>query len=510
MGRTKNSVVNSIWSVLSRMVALVFPFIARTVIIQVLGIEYLGLGSLFNSVLRILNMAELGVGSAIVFSMYKPVAENDTDLICALMNLYKRVYRLIGIVVLLLGVVLLPFLPKLIEGSMPSDINLYLLYIIYLSNSVISYWLFAYKSSILNACQRNDVVSKVTIVINMLMYSTQISLLFVLKNYYFYALALPIFAIVKNFVTAHYATKYYPQYYCTGTITVELKKDIGKRVTGLMMDKVAFASRNAFDSVIVSAFLGLQSVAIYNNYYYISSAVSGLMTAVVVAILPSIGNSIAVETAEKNEKDMRNLFFIYMCISGACYCLFLNLYQPFMRLWVGDDLRFPTYTMIAFSVYFLVEKSENIIGNYYDAAGMWWNGRWKGLIEAISNLCLNIILCKWFGAFGVVIATLISMLFVGIPLTAHFMYKYYYNKKAKSYYIMHYTTVFKLIVIGLISFLAGLLIPEGNTSIMLIVCLLVRSVIAVGIFCIFMFLFFSKTDQYKEAKIWLILHFKRP
>lgn len=508
MGRTKNSIINSVWSVLSRVVSLILPFIARTVIIQVLGVEYLGLGSLFNSVLRILNMAELGVGSAIVYSMYKPVADNDTELICALMNLYKKVYRIIGIVVLILGVILLPFLPKLIEGSVPADINIYLLYVIYLSNSVVSYWLFAYKSSVLNACQRNDIVSKVTIVTNILMYGMQISLLFIIRSYYFYAIALPLFTVIRNIVTAFYATKYYPQYYCDGRISKELRTDISKRVTGLMMDKVAFASRNAFDSVIVSAFLGLQSVAIYNNYYYISSAVSGLMTAVVVAILPSIGNSIAIESKDKNEKDMKNLFFIYMCFSGVCYCMFLNLYQPFMKLWVGVDFCFPTYTMIAFSIYFLVEKSENILGNYYDAAGMWWNGKWKGLIEAVVNLSLNIILCKYLGAFGVVIATLVSMLFVGIPLTGYFMYKYYYQKSMKNYYIMHYVTVLKFVIIGFATYFAGLLIPEGDKTVMTIFCILGRSVIVILLYIILVLLLFGRTDQFKSTREWLGSHFK--
>lgn len=507
MGRTKNSVINSIWSILSRIVSLILPFIARTVIIQVLGVEYLGLGSLFNSVLRILNMAELGVGSAIVFSMYKPVAENDTDLICALMNVYKRVYRIIGIVVLVIGMILLPFLPKLIEGSVPADINIYLLYLVYLGNSVVSYWLFAYKSSVLNACQRNDIISKVTIVTNLLMYGMQISLLLLIQNYYLYALALPIFTIIKNIITAYYSTKYYPQYYCNGTIPESLKKDISKRVTGLMMDKVAFASRNAFDSVIVSAFLGLQSVAIYNNYYYILSAISGLMTAVVAAILPSIGNSIALESAEKNERDMKNFFFMYMCISGLCYCFFLNLYQPFMKVWVGDDLRFSTITMVVFSLYFLVEKSENILGNYYDAAGMWWNGRWKGLIEAIANLSLNIILCRLLGVFGVVIATLISMLFVGIPLTGHFMYKCYYHKKAKSYFVGHYMTLLRFAIIGIATFFVGMLIPEGNTFFMTVLCMFGRSIVVLVLFVVLLLLFFGRSEQFKNAKTWIKLHF---
>lgn len=509
MNRTRNSIKNSFWSIASKIVTLFLPFFSRTMIIEVLGVEYLGLGSLFSSVLRILNMAELGVGAAIVYSMYKPIAENDDELVCALLNTYKHVYRFIGFAVLSLGVLLLPFLPKLINGTVPKDINIYSIYLIYLGNSVVSYWLFAYKSSILNACQRNDIISKVNIVMNVLLYGTQIVLLLLYQSYYFYAMVFPIISITGNVVTAICATKAYPYYFCKGSIPRYLRKDITKRVTGLMLDKVAMASRNAFDSVIISAFLGLQTVAMYNNYYYISSAVSGLLTSAVAAVLPSIGNSIVTESLEKNENDMRSISFFYMTVSGVCFCFFLNLYQPFMKLWVGADLLFPVWTMVAFSLYFLVEKSENILGNYYDAAGMWWNGRWKGLIEASCNLLLNIILCKLLGAFGVVIATLISMIFVGIPITAHYLYKFYYKKSSSEYLKEHYCTLLKLTFIGFATLCTGMMFPDGDTMLATILCMFFRCISSFAVFVIIFYATFSKSQQYVNAKKWARIHFPR-
>lgn len=436
------------------------------------------------------------------------MAEHDTELICALINLYKKVYRIIGSVVLVLGIALLPLLPQLINGSTPPDINLYVLYLIYLGNSVVSYWMFAYKASVLNVCQRNDVISKVSIITNILMYGTQIVLLLLIKNYYFYAIAIPLFSVFKNILTSLFATKLYPEYYGRGAVSKELKNDISKRVTGLMMNKIAFASRNAFDSVVISTILGLQSVAVYNNYYYVLSAVSGVMTAVVAAILPSIGNSIATETVKKNEADMMCISFAYMCVSAVCYCMFLNLYQPFMKLWVGEDLCFPTHTMMAFSAYFLVEKSENVLGNYYDAAGLWWHGKWKGFLEAATNLCLNIILCRFFGVLGIVIATLVSMLLVGIPLTAYYLYKYYYKKNVTAYYIAHYATLLKFIVIGLATYWLGMIIPEGATTLSIVLSMIGKAALAFMAFAVLFFLFFSRTEQYRNTKKWCMDHFR--
>jgi len=171
--RTKNATRNIIFGILLKVYQMLVPFAMRTAMIYLLGVQYLGLNSLFASVLQVLNLAELGVGSAMVFSMYKPIAEDDTDTICALMRLYKIYYRVIGAVVLILGLILLPFIPKLISGDVPADINVYILYLMNLAATVLSYWLFAYKNSVLQAHQRVDVTSKVMLITETIKYGLQ-------------------------------------------------------------------------------------------------------------------------------------------------------------------------------------------------------------------------------------------------------------------------------------------------------------------------------------------------
>ena len=183
MERRKNTIRNMIWGTVNRLIATVIPFITRTIIINQLGNEYLGLNSLFTSILQILNLTELGVSSAIVYFMYKPIAEKNEEKICALLNLYKKIYRIIGVVILLIGLILLPFLNYLISGDIPDDINIYILYLIYLFNTVVTYWLFAYKKSLLQAFQRNDIVSKVNSVLSIMQAILQMIIIFVFKNY---------------------------------------------------------------------------------------------------------------------------------------------------------------------------------------------------------------------------------------------------------------------------------------------------------------------------------------
>jgi len=162
---------------------LLVPFVMRTAMIYFLGVQYLGLNSLFSSVLQVLNLAELGVGSAMVYSMYKPIADDDTDTICALMRLYKIYYRIIGLVVCVAGLILLPFIPYLIKGEVPPDINVYILYVLNLGATVLSYWLFAYKNSILQAHQRTDMISKVMLVTETVKYILQFVILAIFHNY---------------------------------------------------------------------------------------------------------------------------------------------------------------------------------------------------------------------------------------------------------------------------------------------------------------------------------------
>ena len=180
----KNNAKRSIkHGVINRIFTLLFPFIVQTVLIRQLGMEYVGVKSLFSSILSILSLVELGIGSAVVFSMYKPIAEDDIEKICQYFTLYKKMYRAIGFIVLVLGSLITPFLPFLIHGSFPSDINLYIVYALYLFNSVLSYWLFAYKKSLLYAYQRTDMISQISSIITIVLCTIQVAVLLLTKNY---------------------------------------------------------------------------------------------------------------------------------------------------------------------------------------------------------------------------------------------------------------------------------------------------------------------------------------
>lgn len=201
--RTKNATRNIIFGIILKVYQILVPFLMRTAMIYLMGVQYLGLNSLFTSVLQVLNLAELGVGSAMIYSMYKPIAEDNNTVICALMNLYRTYYRIIGAIIAAVGLLLTPFIPKLISGDVPQGINIYVLYLLNLGATVLSYWLFAYKNSILQAHQRVDVVSKVTLVTSTVQYALQLLVLWVFKNYYLYVVVLLATQALTNITTGN-------------------------------------------------------------------------------------------------------------------------------------------------------------------------------------------------------------------------------------------------------------------------------------------------------------------
>ena len=200
--RVVNAKRNIIYGFFLKSFQLIIPFFIRTIIIQVLGIEYLGLNCLFVSILQVLNLAELGVGSAMVYSMYKPIAEDDAKTINALLKLYKKYYNIIGSVILCIGVSLMPFLPKLVSSNIPNNINIYILYCFNLMATISSYWLFSYKSSLLLARQRVDIISIIALLCSLSQYFFQIFVLIIFKNYYVFLIIAVFMQILQNIFTA--------------------------------------------------------------------------------------------------------------------------------------------------------------------------------------------------------------------------------------------------------------------------------------------------------------------
>lgn len=417
------------WGFVNKILAILLPFATRTVIIHYLGVEFAGLGSLFTAVISVLSLAELGVGSALVFAMYKPVSENNIEKINAFLNFYKKCYRIIGAIVLSIGLCLFPLLPFLVSGEIPASVNLYLLYAIYLANTSISYFLFAYKSSILVATRRNDARSIIASIVLIAKELAQILLLIAFKNYYFYCICIPIFTVLDNLLVAIIVKKLYPEIKASGKLSKEEVHDIRERIVGLLFQKIGTVVLSSVDSIVISAFLGLKILGIYNSYYYIINALFGFFTIIQTSLIPAVGNSIVTSSKEKNYSDFKKFHFLYVWCCIFCSACLLSLFQPFMTMWIKEKNLLEFGVVALLPAYFFLYKLNDICYIYREAAGLWKEWKYVNIIAALVNLAVNIVLVQFIGLYGIVISTIVSLLFVYTPFFTYPLFDKYFDNK---------------------------------------------------------------------------------
>lgn len=457
--RTKNAARNIFYGCILRIYQLIVPFLMRTIIIYYLGIQYLGLDSLFTSVLQVLNLAELGVGSAMVYSMYKPMIDDDRRKLRSLMRLYRTYYWIIGTVILVAGLILTPFIPHLIHGTIPSDMNVYVLYLLNLLATVLSYWLFAYKSSILNAYQRNDIISKVSLLTNTIRYIFQIWMIIGLKSYYGYLIVALGSQILTNVVTAFVTSKMYPDLNVGDPLDKEEVKVINRRIRDLMTAKLGGVVLAPSDTLIISYFLGLTVLAQYQNYFYIVTAVAATIGVVFASVTAGIGHSLIVESKKKNVQDLTKFTFIICWVSGVGSACMLTMYQPFIELWVGKENLLDYGVVICLAIYFFVTELNQLLNTYKDAGGVWRMDRFRPLVVSIINIILNILIVQAWGVYGALLSTVLSMIVVGMPwllynlFTTVFEREYFKRYFYKLIYYVSITIVGCFITVYLCSFI---------------------------------------------------------
>lgn len=424
--RTKNTVRNISAGLVNQAVSIILPFINRTVILWVLGAEFTGISGLFSSILSVLGIAELGFNTAIVYSLYKPMAEQDEKRICEIVSLFRKIYGVIGTIILTCGIAILPFLKYLIHGAYPSQINLYVIYLLYLLNSVISYYLFAYKECLLIADQRQDIAKNIRTVVNVARYSVQFIILIIFHSFYYYLIVAIVGTVATNLCIQYITLRNYP-YFVQVKKKQHIPSEMIAQIRGLMIDKICDTFRNSFDSLIISSFIGLTATAIYGNYYYIYSAVYGIMLTICSAMSASVGNSIVEKDESQNYNNLLVFSALFSVIMGVCTALLVCLYQPFMKLWAGEDLLLPTLDMLLFCVYFYVINMNNIRNQYISGTGLWWHLKTSYIVEAVANLFLNVILGKLFGITGVLIATIVTIFLFNYLQRNAVLFKFYFK-----------------------------------------------------------------------------------
>ncbi len=473
--RSKNVSRNIVFGFSRGLLNTVLPFVTRTVTLYLLGETYLGVGTLFTSVLSMLSLTELGISNAINYVMYEPLAKDDFQTVSSILKYFRKLYRIIGTVFLGVGTLIVPAIPFLIKGKPPAGLNIYLLYYIYLVQAAISYFFAGYRQCLLSANQRQDILSKVTMAVYVLNNVTQVLVLALTRNYYLFATVPVIGTLITNISVLIITKKKYPEIVCEGEVSKEIRYAIKKRVTGLLGTKMNSLVIHQADILVISAFLGLTLVTEYGNYYFLLSTVCALISVFFSSFTASVGNKLVTDSKEENYTFFRRLNGLNGWIVGLCSTFMVVLYQPFMRMWVGERLMLPTLFVFLFTMYFYTHEIPRAVLIYKDASGLWYEDRYRSYITMIFNVVSNLVLVNIIGIYGVVISSILAFC-ISIPWVYSVLLKYVFKKPSgKEFAILIKNLSVNTALIAL-TYLVCLRIGEGWIG------MVIRSITALVVF----------------------------
>ncbi|ONI42061.1 hypothetical protein AN396_00380 [Candidatus Epulonipiscium fishelsonii] len=494
--RTNNSLKNMATGLISQGIGLVISFIVRMVFIQTLGTDYLGVNGLFSNILTMLSLAEMGIGSAIIFALYAPLANRDIPKINQLMNFYKKIYMVIGVFVLLAGLCLVPFLEELIKDT-PNIPHLKIIYLLFLLQTVSSYF-FAYRKSLISADQKTYIMTIYYRIMDIFLRIAQVIMLILTRNYIVYLSLWVGMTILENIVIAYKAHKMYPflKEAKGHTLDKNTKQEIAQKARALIYYRIGGVLVGGTDNLIISRFVGIAYVGLFSNYVLITQAISGFIGQIFGATTASIGNLNAVEGKDKAFKIYTQMLFFNFWIVTFCSISIWILANPFITLWLGPEFLFNPAIVLVIVLNFYLSLSLQTTSIYRSVFGLFIYGKFVPLCQAFVNIVVSIGLAVKFGVIGVFLGTTISTLttvFFAIP---YYLYKYGFDMSIKDYF----TRYFKYTAVALTSGVLTTLLCNQIVEVSLYT-LIIRGVICL-IIPNFMFIAcFNRTEEFNQLYV---------
>lgn len=408
VSRTRQVVFNATASIVTQMVMLFLNFLSRTVFIQTLNVDYLGVNGLFSNVLSILSFAELGIGSAIVFNLYKPLAEHDEERLCSLMQLYKKFYFYVFFIVMVLGLALMPFLDFFIKGRPNIEEKLELIFLFFLLDTALSY-LYIYKQSIITADQKQYVVTTVLTTASILRVTSQILILYITHNFILFLSINLIFRLAGNIYCSKVADRRYP---FIRNIPKPLPKDekrkIFTNVKSMATYKFGSIILNSTNSIIISAMVNITAVGLVSNYTMISLACNNILFGIVNSFTASLGNLNATASREEKINVFNKVLFITAYLFGLASIEIVVVSDYFIEVWIGSNYIINKVVVIAIICEFYIAGIHTLESHYRYTMGYFVKGRIGPLLASIMNIILGILFCSQWGVAGVFFATALS------------------------------------------------------------------------------------------------------
>ncbi|MBE6144334.1 MAG: sugar translocase [Firmicutes bacterium] len=494
--RSVNATINFSSGALTHILSIIISFIVRTIFIKMLSAEYLGVNGLFSNVLAILSFAELGIGNAIIYNMYKPIAEGDENKIKSLMNLYKKTYRAIGIFILIAGLLVIPFMDFIVKEPPSISENLIIIYLLFLSNTVLSYF-YAYKRSLITGYQKEYVLNNYKIGFLIAKSVLQILVLVLYKNYLLYLITQSVFILLENIVTSREADKMYPYLKEKNPPSLDKKetKKIFSDVKALLYYKIGSVILNGTDNIIITRMLSLTLVGIVSNYTLIISSITGVICTALSGITSSIGNLNAVAEKKDKQRVFNQAFLIGVWIYGFACIELLLLLDPFIKLWAGEHYVLPFIATFALVLHTYINGIHFASYTYRTTCGLYSKGKYAPIIASILNIVLSIVLCKYMGLAGIFFATSIARLLTTTIIDPYLVYKYEFNDNVFKYFFKYISLT--LIVIINYFICKGICINIPNYNVFYI---LLKAIVVAIISNLIFLLIFYKSKEFQDIK----------
>ena len=414
--------------------AILMGFFTRVVFTRMLSEGYVGINGLFTDILNILSLSELGVGTAITYALYRPIAENDISKQQILMRMFRMFYRITAGFVLVAGMCLIPFLDILMKDRPDVD-HLVLIYLLYLLNSVVSY-LLIYKKTLIDAHQMNYITVLYHNGFLVLQDICQIIILITTRNFVLFLIVAVVCTITGNVFMSRKADALFPYLKepCHEKLPQEERQDILKNVRAMLMHKLGNVVVNNTDNLLISSFVGVITAGIYSNYYLVIGSIRQVLDQALQGVAASVGNLGATEDSEKVSRIFDQLFFIGYWIYGfAGICLF-ELLNPFVELAFGKQYLFQREVVLVLCINFFVNGTRKAVLIFKESMGLFWYDRYKAIAEAVLNLGISILLVTHFGVVGVFAGTFCSTVLTSVWVEPYIIYRYRFQKPVRKYF----------------------------------------------------------------------------
>lgn len=438
LSRSEYVARNATVSLITQIVKNLLGFVTRTVFIWVMGKELLGINSLFTEIMTMLSFAELGIGNAFVYSLYKPLATNDTEHLKSLMSLFARAYRWIGVAVGGLGLALLPFL-KLIVGDVGiGDGLLYSVYLLYVFNSAVSYF-FVYRTSLITADQKNYVVLIVQESVHFVQTIIQVVLLYLTRDFLIYTAVNVAATISSNAILAWWAGKKYPylKQRDAKPLDASERRELVTNVKSLIVYKIGEKALGSTDNIFISAIINVATVGMYSNYQLLVDLFSALGGQVMNSVTASVGNANATVDEDRKEQIFNGALCACAWFFGLAATGIFLLSNAFISLWVGADYCLDLVSIFCIVLTFYVNNMHYPCITYRYTTGIFRFGKWMPIIAAVINITMDIVLGNLIGLPGILLATVIARIATYEIVDPMIIYKHVFKRSVAPYFLRY-------------------------------------------------------------------------